>query len=129
MIEFHEILRDPLSVYARLACVVSSRVSYHKHVLRGVLEAWTTKHFGDYELHFNRTGLLCLMPDLRLPSVMSSFQTMRKEVWSSKLSYLNPLNYSVAVHTEKEVPITRYTTADALATALTRIWEEITVET
>lgn len=103
--------------------------SYQQRVLRDVLEPWATEHFGpggftlqqDWAPAHSANSTIAVCEEL-FPGFWG------KDVWPPNSPDLNPMDFSVWSILEQKVSATRYATVDALKTALTRAWDEITVE-
>lgn len=102
---------------------------YQQKVLRDVLEPWSAQHFG--------AGGFTLQQDWAPShSAKSTIAVCRelfpgfwdKDVWPPNSPDLNPMDFSVWSILEQKVSGVRYANVDSLKSALTRAWDEITVE-
>lgn len=103
--------------------------SYQQRVLRDELEPWATDHFGEDGFTLQQDWA----PAHSANSTMAVCEELfpgfwGKDVWPPNSPDLNPMDYSVWSILEQKVSATRYATVDALKTALTRAWDEITVD-
>lgn len=102
---------------------------YQDVILRGALDPWAREHFAGRQwtlqqdwapAHGAKTTLaLC---ERLFPSFWG------KDIWPSNSPDLNPMDYAVWSILERKVSAKRYDTVDALKRALTRAWDDISVE-
>ena len=102
---------------------------YQQRILRDVLEPWATEHFGtdgftlqqDWAPAHSANSTISVCEDL-FPGFWG------KDVWPPNSPDLNAMDFSVWSILEKKIWGTRYATLEALKAALTRAWDEISVE-
>lgn len=104
-------------------------IEYQQRILRDVLEPWAAQHFGvngftlqqDWAPAHSAKTTIAVCEDL-FPGFWG------KDIWPPNSPDLNPMDYSVWSILKEKVSATRYATVDALKTALTHAWDEITVD-
>lgn len=102
---------------------------YQQQVLRDVLEPWASQHFGldgftlqqDWAPAHSANSTIAVCEEL-FPGFWD------KEVWPPNSPDLNAMDYSVWSILEQKTSGTRHANVEALKGALTRAWDEITVE-
>ena len=103
--------------------------SYQQRVLRDVLEPWATRHFGPAGFTLQQDWA----PAHSAKSTMAVCEELfpgfwGKDIWPPNSPDLNPMDYSIWFILEQKISATRYANVEALKTALTRAWDEISVE-
>jgi transposase len=102
---------------------------YQEAILRGALDPWARQHFAGRQWVFQQDWAPAHGAKTTLALCQRLFPGFwGKDVWPSNSPDLNPMDYAVWSILEQKVSATTYSTVDALKRALTKAWDEISVE-
>jgi hypothetical protein len=104
--------------------------AYQNIILKGVLEPWAKKHFGNKRWTLQQDMAPAHSAQTTMDLCGELFPRFwGKKDWPPNSPDLNPMDYSVWGILEEKISRKSYATLDQLKYALRKAWDEIEVET